>query len=350
MESDAAKALKRMRAPVVKRLWRPRPQNPGNGATIRQRPRQNPRTSIAATSRAHSRSRVAVVSMRAPSARLEHVTMRSNRRYDHFSLTTRRTNPCSYPVLDTQAPMGSRASNRARTELEWANGSADRPGRHRGHGERRPARRLPSRAVSLTPGRRTGRRQQSAGPLRRPRRVAVRRWLGHADPRRRRSAAPRHHSDPGLDTRSAISWNTSPDIGFDRAVNPYRGCEHGCIYCYARPTHAYLGYSPGLDFETKLDLQARSGGASGEGTAQARLRRQNPGSRIQHRSLPAGGAHAEADPVGAGGAGSLQPSCRDRDEVLRRAARPRHPVIDGQAEPGACPHLHHHAGRRVWPG
>jgi DNA repair photolyase len=53
-------------------------------------------------------------------------------------------------------------------------------------------------------------------------------------------------------TRSAIAWNTSPDIGFDRAVNPYRGCEHGCIYCYARPTHAYLGYSPGLDFETKL--------------------------------------------------------------------------------------------------
>ncbi len=53
-------------------------------------------------------------------------------------------------------------------------------------------------------------------------------------------------------SRSAISWNTSPDIGFDRAINPYRGCEHGCIYCYARPTHAYLGYSPGLDFETKL--------------------------------------------------------------------------------------------------
>jgi len=53
-------------------------------------------------------------------------------------------------------------------------------------------------------------------------------------------------------SRSVISWNTSPDLGFDRAVNPYRGCEHGCVYCFARPTHAYLGYSPGLDFETRL--------------------------------------------------------------------------------------------------
>jgi DNA repair photolyase len=53
-------------------------------------------------------------------------------------------------------------------------------------------------------------------------------------------------------SKSVISWNNSPDIGFDRAVNPYRGCEHGCVYCYARPTHAYLGYSAGVDFETKL--------------------------------------------------------------------------------------------------
>ena len=52
--------------------------------------------------------------------------------------------------------------------------------------------------------------------------------------------------------RKIITKNDSPDISFDRAINPYRGCEHGCIYCFARPTHAFLGLSPGLDFETKL--------------------------------------------------------------------------------------------------
>jgi len=53
-------------------------------------------------------------------------------------------------------------------------------------------------------------------------------------------------------TRSILSWNESPDIPFACSVNPYRGCEHGCIYCYARPYHEFLGYSAGLDFETKL--------------------------------------------------------------------------------------------------
>ncbi|MFM2044162.1 MAG: hypothetical protein RLY86_2738 [Pseudomonadota bacterium] len=52
--------------------------------------------------------------------------------------------------------------------------------------------------------------------------------------------------------RSVIATNTSPDVPFDQSLNPYRGCEHACIYCFARPTHAYLGLSPGLDFETKL--------------------------------------------------------------------------------------------------
>jgi len=53
-------------------------------------------------------------------------------------------------------------------------------------------------------------------------------------------------------SRTIIARNTSPDVPFDRSINPYRGCEHGCIYCFARPSHAYLGLSPGLDFETKL--------------------------------------------------------------------------------------------------
>ncbi len=52
--------------------------------------------------------------------------------------------------------------------------------------------------------------------------------------------------------RTIVTRNTSPDVGFDRSINPYRGCEHGCAYCYARPTHAYMGLSPGLDFESRL--------------------------------------------------------------------------------------------------
>src|SRR5580704_15046354 len=54
------------------------------------------------------------------------------------------------------------------------------------------------------------------------------------------------------DSQSVISYNNSPDVGFNASLNPYRGCEHGCIYCYARPTHEYLGFSSGLDFESKI--------------------------------------------------------------------------------------------------
>jgi DNA repair photolyase len=56
-------------------------------------------------------------------------------------------------------------------------------------------------------------------------------------------------------TRKIITRNDSPDISFDRSINPYRGCEHGCVYCFARPSHAYLGLSPGLDFESKLFMK-----------------------------------------------------------------------------------------------
>jgi DNA repair photolyase len=66
-------------------------------------------------------------------------------------------------------------------------------------------------------------------------------------------AGPRPETVVTLQTaRSIISRNGSPDLPFSQSINPYQGCEHGCIYCYARPTHAYLGLSPGLDFETRL--------------------------------------------------------------------------------------------------
>ncbi len=66
-------------------------------------------------------------------------------------------------------------------------------------------------------------------------------------------AAPKPRTKVFVDaSRSVIARNTSPDIPFDRSINPYRGCEHGCIYCYARPSHAWLGLSPGLDFETRI--------------------------------------------------------------------------------------------------
>ena len=70
-------------------------------------------------------------------------------------------------------------------------------------------------------------------------------------------AAREEHAPPGTEVieegaRSILSGNDSPDIGFDLSINPYRGCEHGCIYCYARPTHSYLNLSPGLDFETRI--------------------------------------------------------------------------------------------------
>ncbi len=65
--------------------------------------------------------------------------------------------------------------------------------------------------------------------------------------------APKLKTTVAIDaTRTIIARNTSPDIPFDRSINPYRGCEHGCVYCFARPTHAYLGLSPGQDFESRL--------------------------------------------------------------------------------------------------
>ncbi|HEX9426191.1 MAG TPA: PA0069 family radical SAM protein [Candidatus Polarisedimenticolia bacterium] len=92
----------------------------------------------------------------------------------------------------------------------------------------------------------------------RPGRYEVRR-LAPLDPSIEVCADPEDLEPPPLRTtvtpdasRSIITRNDSPDIPFEQSINPYRGCEHGCVYCFARPTHAYLGLSPGLDFETRL--------------------------------------------------------------------------------------------------
>ena len=70
---------------------------------------------------------------------------------------------------------------------------------------------------------------------------------------------PRLRTDVQIDaSRTILARNASPDIPFDRSINPYRGCEHGCIYCFARPSHAQLGLSPGLDFETRLTVKPRA--------------------------------------------------------------------------------------------
>lgn len=110
-------------------------------------------------------------------------------------------------------------------------------------------------------------------------------------------------------TRSIIARNDSPDISFDRSINPYRGCEHGCVYCYARPTHCYLGHSAGLDFETIL--YAKSNAA-----------------RLLERELAAPSYSPQTIALGAN-TDPYQPIERERRitrSVLEVLARTQHPV------------------------
>ena len=102
-------------------------------------------------------------------------------------------------------------------------------------------RKIKGRGVSVNP---TGRYEM----FERDRSVAENsEWYGESNSSRRWKT--RLHVDY---TKSIISTNNSPDVPFNRSINPYRGCEHGCVYCFARPTHAWLGYSPGLEFETEI--------------------------------------------------------------------------------------------------
>ncbi len=109
--------------------------------------------------------------------------------------------------------------------------------------------------------------------------------------------------------KSILSRNDSPDISFDRSINPYRGCEHGCIYCYARPTHCYLGHSAGIDFETKLYVKSN---------AAELLEKELAAPKYTPQTIALG---ANTDPY--------QPIERERRvtrSVLEVLARARHPV------------------------
>ena len=109
-----------------------------------------------------------------------------------------------------------------------------------------PALRLPGSTTPPEGRRGRGATANPSGRFERARREAFDDgWEPEAPPPLRTQVQPERPA-------SVIARNTSPDIPFDRSINPYRGCEHGCIYCYARPTHAYLGLSPGLDFESRL--------------------------------------------------------------------------------------------------
>ncbi len=102
--------------------------------------------------------------------------------------------------------------------------------------------------------------------------------------------------------KTVITRNTSPDISFDRSINPYRGCEHGCFYCFARPTHAYMGLSAGLDFESKLFAKQGVAAAARTRTRGAEIRARPDRARDQHRPLSADRAAIPHHPLGAGDA------------------------------------------------
>ncbi|MCE4226726.1 PA0069 family radical SAM protein [Methylobacterium sp. C25] len=90
---------------------------------------------------------------------------------------------------------------------------------------------------------------------------AQREHVPHADPEHDAAPDSLRTSVATEVARTLLTYNTSPDIGFDRSINPYRGCEHGCVYCFARPNHAYVGLSPGLDFETRLFAKTNAAAA-----------------------------------------------------------------------------------------
>ena len=152
-------------------------------------------------------------------------------------------------------------------------------------------------------------------------------------------AAQEEQSAPGTQiieqkVKSILSGNDSPDIPFDLSINPYRGCEHGCVYCFARPTHSYLNLSPGLDFETKIIAKVNAVERL-RASCRKGLRAAAAEHRFGHRRLPARRAaaahHARADR----GARRVSACVFDHHQVIGGRARHRSARAAGARQPGS---------------
>ena len=159
-----------------------------------------------------------------------------------------------------------------------------------------------------------------------------------ATPRRRPQALPDR-------ARTIIAHNNSPDVPFDQSINPYRGCEHGCVYCYARPSHGHLGLSAGLDFETKIFVKHEAAGPAAAGTGAPRLCLQADLARRQHRPLPAAGTPPADHAPSPRGAGRGTPPGRHRHQVGPGHPRHRPAGADGARRSRAGLRLGDHARR-----
>ena len=137
-------------------------------------------------------------------------------------------------------------------------------------------------------------------------RVAEGEWLDQVEaldgvPKRRTTVTIEH-------PKSILTRNSSPDIGFDRSINAYRGCEHGCIYCFARPTHAYHDLSPGVDFESRLFVKPKAAQLLHAALVAAGLRMPADRDGHQHRPLSADRGALADHPLGDRAAARNPPS------------------------------------------
>ena len=143
--------------------------------------------------------------------------------------------------------------------------------------------------------------------------------------------------------KSILTRNSSPDIPFSVSLNPYRGCEHGCIYCFARPTHSYLGLSPGLDFESRIYAKINAPELLERELAKPNYEARADRARRQHGRVSAGRARSANHAARHSGAARLRASVRGDHEEFADRARHRPACADGRARPGDGGDHRHHA-------